>query len=98
MSKTLKVGMIGYRFMGKAHSNGWRQAPHFFPLKADLEMHTICGRNKEALEASAKELGWNNISTSWEEVINNPEIDIVDTKEQWYWEIELSVFFNMALA
>ncbi|MBT3598050.1 Gfo/Idh/MocA family oxidoreductase [Verrucomicrobia bacterium] len=78
MSKTLKVGMIGYRFMGKAHSNGWRQAPHFFPLKADLEMHTICGRNKEALEASAKELGWNNISTSWEEVINNPEIDIVD--------------------
>ena len=41
-------------------------------------MHTICGRNKEALEASAKELGWNNISTSWEEVINNPEIDIVD--------------------
>ncbi|HBP56213.1 MAG TPA: dehydrogenase, partial [Verrucomicrobiales bacterium] len=78
MSKTLKVGMIGYRFMGKAHSNGWRQAPHFFPLKADLEMHTICGRNKQALEASAKELGWNNISTSWEEVINNPEIDIVD--------------------
>ena len=50
MSKTLKVGMIGYRFMGKAHSNGWRQAPHFFPLKADLEMHTICGRNREALE------------------------------------------------
>lgn len=78
MSKTLNVGMIGYRFMGKAHSNGWRQAPHFFPLKADIKMHTICGRNKEALEASAKELGWENISTSWEEVINNPEIDIVD--------------------
>ena len=78
MSKTLKVGMIGYRFMGKAHSNGWRQAPHFFPLKADLEMHTICGRNREALEESAKSLGWNHISTSWEEVIQNPEIDIVD--------------------
>ena len=78
MSKTLKVGMIGYRFMGKAHSNGWRQAPHFFPLKADLEMHTICGRNREALQESAKSLGWNHISTSWEEVIQNPEIDIVD--------------------
>ncbi|MGB0419610.1 MAG: Gfo/Idh/MocA family protein [Limisphaerales bacterium] len=78
MSKTLKVGMIGYRFMGKAHSNGWRQAPHFFPLKAEVAMHTICGRNQQALEESAKSLGWNNISTSWQEVINNPEIDIVD--------------------
>ncbi len=70
--------MIGYRFMGKAHSNGWRQAPHFFPLKAEVAMHTICGRNQQALEESAKSLGWNNISTSWQEVINNPEIDIVD--------------------
>ena len=38
--------MIGYGFMGKAHSNAWRQAPHFFPLKARIEMHTICGRDR----------------------------------------------------
>ncbi len=78
MAKTLKVGMIGYRFMGKAHSNGWRQAPHFFPLDAEIEMDTICGRNPEGVAAAAKELGWNKASTSWQEVINNPEIDIVD--------------------
>jgi hypothetical protein len=41
MAKTLRVGMIGYRFMGKAHSNAWRQAPHFFPLKANVELSTI---------------------------------------------------------
>ena len=65
MSKTLKVGMIGYRFMGKAHSTVGDKLP-LFPLKADLEMHTICGRNREAMEESAKSLGWNHISTSWE--------------------------------
>lgn len=78
MAKTLRVGMIGYRFMGKAHSNGWRQAPHFFPLDADIEMNTICGRNPEGVAAAAKELGWKKTSTSWQEVINDPDIDIVD--------------------
>ena len=41
--------MIGYRFMGKAHSNAWRQAPHFLPLKAHVELHTICGRDSHAV-------------------------------------------------
>ena len=76
--KTLRVGMIGYRFMGKAHSNGWRQAPRFFPLEADLEMHTICGRQPEGVEAAARDLGWKNASTDWKAVIENPEIDIID--------------------
>ncbi|MCS1408517.1 MAG: 1,5-anhydro-D-fructose reductase [Verrucomicrobia subdivision 3 bacterium] len=76
--KILRVGMIGYRFMGKAHSNGWRQAPHFFPLDADLELRTICGRNPEGVEAAAQELGWKNASTDWKGVVNSPEIDIVD--------------------
>ncbi len=76
--KTLRVGMIGYRFMGKAHSNGWRQAPRFFPLEADLEMHTICGRNPEGVAAAARELGWKNASTDWKAVIENAEIDIID--------------------
>lgn len=76
--KTLCVGMIGYRFMGKAHSNGWRQAPRFFPLEANIEMHTICGRNPEGVEVAARDLGWKNASTNWKEVIENPEIDIID--------------------
>ena len=78
MAKTLRIGMIGYRFMGKAHSNAWRQAPHFFPLKAGVELHTICGRDPKALESAREQLGWSNASTDWEEVINNPEIDAVD--------------------
>ena len=78
MAKTLRVGMIGYRFMGKAHSNAWRQAPHFFPLKAGVELHTICGRDPKALEDARQQLGWQNASTDWRAVVNSPEIDIVD--------------------
>ena len=38
MAKTFRVGLVGYRFMGRAHSNAWRQAPKFFPLKANVEL------------------------------------------------------------
>jgi len=78
MQNRLRVGMIGYRFMGKAHSNAWRQAPHFFPLKADIEMHTICGRDAKAVEEAQKQLGWKNASTDWKQVVNSKEIDIID--------------------
>jgi predicted dehydrogenase len=78
MAKTLRVGMIGHGFMGKAHSNAWRQAPHFFPLKAKLEMHTICGRNPAGVQAARAQLGWQYAATDWREVIESPLIDIVD--------------------
>jgi predicted dehydrogenase len=78
MAKTLRVGMIGYRFMGKAHSNAWRQAPRFFPLQAEVEMDTICGRDAQAVEQARKQFGWKNASADWRKVIDDPSIDIVD--------------------
>jgi predicted dehydrogenase len=78
MHKTLRVGMIGYRFMGKAHSNAWRQAPHFFPLKANIQMHTICGRDPVGVEDARKQLGWRDAATDWKAVVNSREIDVVD--------------------
>lgn len=78
MAKTLRVGMVGYRFMGKAHSNAWRQAPRFFPLKAHVELHTICGRDANGVQTARGQLGWQNASTDWREVVENPLIDIVD--------------------
>ncbi|MCU0785927.1 MAG: Gfo/Idh/MocA family oxidoreductase [Verrucomicrobia bacterium] len=78
MAKTLRVGMVGYRFMGKAHSNAWRQAPHFFPLKAHIELHTICGREAAGVQAARAQLGWPTASTDWREVVESPLVDIVD--------------------
>jgi predicted dehydrogenase len=70
--------MIGYKFMGKAHSNAWRQAPHFFDLPAEVVMHSICGRDPAGVHAAAEQLGWQRAMTDWREVVANPEIDIVD--------------------
>ena len=78
MAKTLRVGMVGYRFMGKAHSNAWRQVSHFFPLKAHLELSTICGREAAGVQAARAQLGWQTASTDWREVVESPLVDIVD--------------------
>ncbi len=76
--RTLNVGMIGYNFMGKAHSNAWRQAPKFFPLPVDIHLHTICGRSPRNVESARKQLGWQHGSTDWKSVVRNPDIDIID--------------------
>lgn len=78
MAKTLRVGMVGYGFMGKAHSNAWRQAPHFFPLKAHVELHTLCGRTAAGVQAARGQLGWQHAATDWRDVVESPLIDVVD--------------------
>jgi predicted dehydrogenase len=64
--------------MGKAHSNAWRQAPRFFPLKARIELHTICGRQAAGVQAARAQFGWEKASTDWREVVESPLIEIVD--------------------
>jgi predicted dehydrogenase len=76
--KTLHVGMIGYKFMGRAHSNAWRQVDKFFPVSARPVLHTICGRDAAGVEKAAGQLGWSHFSTRWQDVVANPEIDIID--------------------
>jgi predicted dehydrogenase len=78
MAKTFRVGLIGHRFMGRAHSNAWRQAPKFFNLKANIELHTIGGRNAAAVQAARAQLGWQHATTDWREIVESPLIDIVD--------------------
>ena len=78
MARTFRVGLVGYRFMGRAHSNAWRQAPRFFNLKANVELHTICGRHAAGVQAARAQLGWQNAATDWREVVESPLIDIVD--------------------
>ena len=90
--RTLRVGMIGYNFMGMAHSNAWRQAPRFFDLGAEVELHTICGRTKVGVEKAADRLGWRQASTDWRKVVEDPEIDVIDicTPNDSHCEIALA--------
>jgi predicted dehydrogenase len=76
--RTLQVGLIGYGFMGRAHSNAWRQAPRFFDLPANVRMSKLCGRNARAVKRAAATLGWEKSVTDWRAVVNDPEIDIID--------------------
>ena len=78
MPKTLNVGMIGYKFMGRAHSNAWLKADKFFDLKARPVMQVICGRDRTGVSQAARRWGWNQFVTDWREVVNDPAIDIVD--------------------
>lgn len=77
-ARTLAVGLLGYKFMGKAHSNAWRQAPRFFDLPANLRLKTICGRDKTAVKKAATQFGWEHSETDWRRVVDDPEIEIVD--------------------
>lgn len=76
--RPLRVAMIGYGFMGAAHSVGWRQAPRVFSLPRAVEMAVIVGRNPDGVAAAAAQWGWTEAATDWREVIARDDIDIVD--------------------
>ena len=76
--RPLRVAMIGYGFMGAAHSVGWRQAPRMFDLPVPVEMAVVVGRNGAAVTAAAQKWGWAESATDWREVIGRDDIDIVD--------------------
>ncbi|KOP67823.1 dehydrogenase [Bacillus sp. FJAT-18019] len=76
--KQLRVGMIGYKFMGKAHSNAYRSLPMFFPDVLKPEMVAICGRNASAVQEAADQLGWHESVTDWRELVNRKDIDLID--------------------
>jgi predicted dehydrogenase len=76
--KKLRVAMIGYGFMGAAHSQGWRTAPRVFDLPAETGMAVIVGRDASAVAKAAAKWGWDESATDWREVIARDDIDIVD--------------------
>ncbi|MGI8432778.1 MAG: Gfo/Idh/MocA family oxidoreductase, partial [Chthoniobacterales bacterium] len=76
--RTLQVGLIGHGFMGRAHANAWRQAPRFFPLPADVRLHTICGRDQRATANAAAALGFAESATDWRAVVDDPAIDVIN--------------------
>ena len=75
---TLRIAMIGYAFMGRAHSQAWRNAHRFFDLPQTPEMRVLCGRDAAATEAAAQRLGWAEWVTDWREVIARDDVDVVD--------------------
>jgi len=79
MSKReLRVALLGTGFMGKAHSNAWCQAPHYYDRPWKLRRSLICGRGEAALTAMASQWEWEEYSTDWRSAIDRKDIDAVD--------------------
>ena len=75
---SMRVAMIGYGFMGAAHSQGWRVAPRFFDLPATPEMSLIVGRTADAVEAAGRKWGWEQSTTDWRAAVDRDDIDVID--------------------
>jgi predicted dehydrogenase len=76
--KNLNIAMIGYGFMGKTHSNAWRQVSRFFDTPFEPVMKVLCGRNEQEVKRAAHDYGWEEYSTSWEETVTRKDIDVID--------------------
>lgn len=79
MAKEMNVGIIGTRFMGRAHSNAYVDVAHFFNLPAQPVMKVACGRKcQEYLEEFCNQFGWQAYSCDWKNVVARDDIDMID--------------------
>jgi len=74
----LRVGLIGYAFMGAAHSQAWRTAPHFFDLPLHPELAVLVGRTPDRVAEAAQRLGWAQTETDWHRLLERDDVDLVD--------------------
>jgi len=81
----INIALIGHLFMGKAHSNAYRQVRRFFPGKLIPRMKVLCGKaSKEELEATARQFGWEESDGEWRRVVERKDIDVVDVATPGY--------------
>ena len=88
----INVALIGYKFMGKAHSNAFRQVTPMMRPDVEPVMKLLVGRTPDALRAAAEEYGWQETSTDWRDAVNRADIDLVDicTANDTHKEIALA--------
>jgi predicted dehydrogenase len=77
-SGELRVGMVGYAFMGAAHSQAWRIVNRVFDLPIRARMVAVCGRDAAKVSAAAQRLGWDEAVTDWRVLVERDDIDLVD--------------------
>ena len=78
-TKRLGVGMLGYAFMGKAHTNAFKKLPYiYYPPPAIPVLKGICGRNEQAVKEQAERFGYEYATTDWKKLLEDPEIEVFD--------------------
>lgn len=74
----LRIGLVGYGFMGRAHSNAYKRVNDFFPLQLRPVLQAVCGRSREKAEAFAANWGYCSTETDWRALLERRDIDVVD--------------------
>jgi predicted dehydrogenase len=87
----LGIGMVGYAFMGRAHSQAWRTVGHFFDLPRSPRMAAICGRDRAAVAAAAERLGWAAWETDWKRLVDRDDVELVDVCTPGSSHAEISI-------
>src|SRR5262249_18398535 len=92
MTKPLNVGMIGYGFMGRAHSNAYSQVNHFFDLQYRPVAKAACARSLDKVKPFADKWGYESVETDWRKLIERKDIDLIDicTPNNTHAEIALA--------
>lgn len=91
MSRQIRIAILGTKFMGRAHSNAWRQVQPFFQPELEPVMAVACGRDPESTEAFARQWGWQEAATDWREVIQRDDIDIIDLSLPQHLQAEIAI-------
>jgi predicted dehydrogenase len=76
--KQIRVGMVGYRLMGRAHSHAYRDVPFYFEMDATPVMKAVAGRDEAGVKAAAEKMGWASYETDWRRLIERDDIDLID--------------------
>lgn len=76
--KNLNIGLVGYGFMGRTHSNAYRKVNHFFDLQYRPRLKAVCGRNEANAKAFAEQWGYESVETDWRALVSRSDVDAVD--------------------
>ncbi|MRJ78256.1 gfo/Idh/MocA family oxidoreductase [Aeromicrobium sp. SMF47] len=87
----LGIGMVGYAFMGAAHSQAWRTAPAFFDLPLTPRLSAICGRDEAAAADVARRFGWESVETDWRALLTRDDIDVIDICTPGHTHAEIAI-------
>ncbi len=96
MTTPLNIGMIGYGFMGRAHSNAYSQVNHFFNAGTSAVLKAVCGRSDDKAKAFAEQWGYESVETDWRKLVERKDIDVIDicTPNNTHLEIALAAIAN----
>lgn len=89
--KEVRVGLVGYRLMGRAHSHAYRDYPFYFGTDIVPVMQAIAGRNEEKVKAAADQMGWASYETDWRRLIERDDIDLIDISTPNHMHAEIAI-------